>query len=170
MKIEGFICHFYKANKNGEIVTPESFARALADYKEKGLYPALTYNHEKGNVIGKIQDIIVKADGLYMIAELNEEVKEVQDRILPLVKDGTLKCFSTEGYVAQSSIENYEDGTYLAKDFYLTAVSIVPVPADFDSQFTINGINIDPYHIIYVDVADEPRSQSPKPIRLSVIL
>ena len=59
--------------------------------------------------------------------------------IIPNILSGDLNSFSTEGYIKDgyNGIVENEDGTYYVKDFLLTAVGIVPTPADWDATFTL---------------------------------
>lgn len=147
IEIEGFICHFGKANLNQEIVDSQSFNTFFNMMENGQLKPKLNYNHTD-SLIGGIRDIISVDEGLYMSAYLNNNIALVRDMIAPSVLAGELDSFSTEGYIQngyEGIVEN-EDGSYYVKDFLLTAVAIVPTPADPLATFTLKNF-IDEYKL-----------------------
>lgn len=139
MKIEGYACHFNKRNANGEIVTPKSFDAAIKYFEENNLKIPVNFNHNESMILGHITHIEKRIDGLYITAELNDDVDMVKNYIKPLIKDGTFDRFSTEGYIDLDKYESISEDTYIAKAFDLRAVAIVPNPADIDAIFTANG-------------------------------
>jgi len=142
MIIKGYACHWNKANANGEIVTPESFDKVLARAKENNLSIPINYNHQEGLILGKILNFYKDSQGLFIEAELNDEVDLVKNMVAPLVKDGTLNRFSTEGYYQKNDKVRVDKNAYLLKNFELTAVAIVPLPADLDAVFSHNNIHV----------------------------
>lgn len=138
LNIEGYCCHFDRANLNMEIVNAKSFDTFFDMYVEGKLNPKLNYNHTD-TIIGGIDDFDIKKDGLYMKAHVNKNVAICKDMIIPNILSGDLNSFSTEGYIKDgyNGIVENEDGTYYVKDFLLTAVGIVPTPADWDATFTL---------------------------------
>ena len=144
LNIEGYCCHFNRANLNQEVVDAHSFDTFFDMYVEGKLNPKLNYNHDSNYIIGGIDDFDVKKDGLYMKAHINKNVAICRDMIIPNILSGDLNTFSTEGYIKDgySGIVENEDGSYYVKDFLLTAVGVVPTPADWDAKFTLtNFIN-----------------------------
>lgn len=139
MIVKGYACHFNKRNGNGEIVLPTSFDEVIAFYKKNKLDIPINYFHNEDQILGHIIDIKKDSVGLYITAELNDEVDLVKNFVKPLIKDGTFNRFSTEGTINKKDIEKLSDGTYIAKKFNITAVAIVPLPADVDAIFTYNG-------------------------------
>lgn len=143
MNIRGYICHFNRRNSNGEIVTADSFTDCLAYYKEHEIKIPINYNHQSDMIIGHIETVYTASDGLFVDAVLNEDVDTVRNFVLPLIKDGTLDRFSTEGYIMKDQIERIDKNTYLAKKFDLRAVAIVNLPADIEAKFVFNSANPD---------------------------
>lgn len=141
VRIEGRACTYNKANMNGEIVDANSFRQTLELFRAKQLKPALTYNHDNVLLLGGIDNIESRADGLYMEAHLNNDIALCKDTIIPCVKSKDINTLSTEGYIVDgyNGIREYDDGTYYVKNFLLTAVSIVPVPADPRAIFTVKN-------------------------------
>lgn len=145
IEIEGFACHFNKENLNGEIVDANSFTTFFKMMEEGKLKPKLNWNHTD-TLIGGINDIISVDEGLYMNAYLNTNIAIVRDMIGPSVLAKELDSFSTEGYIQNGydGIVEMEDGSYYVKDFLLTAVAVVPTPADWNATFTLKNF-IDEY-------------------------
>ena len=140
LKIQGYCCHYGNANLNDEIVDNTSFAAFFKLYNDKKLNPSFTYDHSD-EVIGGIDSIVSKKDGLYLTARLNKKVKRCNEMIIPNIMAGDLNSLSTEGFplnYTKSIVEN-EDGSYFVKDFILTAVSVVRTPADYDAKFSITN-------------------------------
>lgn len=138
VEIEGYAAHFGKANLNNEIVNASSFDDFFDLYNANKIKPRLNYEHTD-QLLGGIDGLEVKEDGLYMKAHLTKSVKIVSDTILPLIESGDLCSFSTEGYIDYNDIVEYADGTYLAKKFMLIGVSVVSVPADPQAKFSLNS-------------------------------
>lgn len=139
LRIEGTAAHFGSPNLNGEIVTAESFCNFFQLYNDGKLKPALNYNHDSTMLIGGIDSIYIKDNALCCSAHLNKDIAFCKDTLIPMVESGDIKSFSTEGYVGYNDIEEREDGNYFAKNFMLTAIAIVSVPADYKSEFCIKN-------------------------------
>lgn len=141
IEIEGYCCHFDRPNLNREIVDESSFDKFFSMYNDGVITPKLNYNHDQNMLIGGIDEIVSFQEGLYMRAHLNKAVKIVEEMILPCIEAGDLDSFSTEGYIDNGwkGITENEDGTYYVKDFILTAVGVVPTPADWDAKFTLKN-------------------------------
>lgn len=141
VNIEGYACHFNKVNLNSEIVDESSFKTFFDMYNSKQISPKLNYNHNNDLIIGGIDEIISDKTGLYMTAHINKGVKICDEMLIPNILQGDLDSFSTEGYILNGYdgiIEN-EDNTYYVRDFILTAVGIVPTPADYDAKFSLSN-------------------------------
>lgn len=136
--IEGYAAHFNVPNLNYEIVDANSFNDFFELYNAGKIKPRLNWEHGD-TILGGIDSLEIKDNGLYMKAHLNKGVKLVSDTILPLIEGGDLNSFSTEGFIDWNSIVENEDGTYYAKSFMLVGVSIVSVPADPEAKFSLNS-------------------------------
>lgn len=154
MKVEGYACHWNRRNANGEIVTPTSFDQSLEYYSTNNLAVPINFNHNENMILGKVTTFKKTDSGLYITADLNDEVDIVKNYVKPLVKDGTLNRFSTEGIINRKDTEKISDNTYIAKIFNLRAVAIVSNPADIDASFrSVNSINDS--KIVYFDAFKE---------------
>lgn len=139
MIIKGYACHFNRRNSNGEIVTPSSFDVSLKYYSDNNLAVPINYNHISDMILGKVLRFVKDSSGLFIEADINDEVDSVKNFVKPLVKDGTLNRFSTEGVIKREDIEQVSKDTYIAKNFELRAIAIVPMPADIDAVFSTNS-------------------------------
>ena len=140
LTINGYCAHYDTPNLNSEIVNADSFNYFFSLYNDKKLKPALNFNHTD-TIIGGIDSIESKEDGLWMQAHLNGNVAICRDMIIPCILNGDLDSFSTEGYIYGNTdgIDFNEDGSYYVKNFLLTAVAIVATPADADAKFTVKN-------------------------------
>lgn len=144
--IAGIACHWNKANLNAQIVTDRSFDTFLDYYNSGKLRPIVNYEHQYDKQIGLIDRIAKEADGLYIEGHLNCKIQYVNEWIRPLIESGDLKGLSTEGTVlnGHNGIIQREDGTYIVKDFILTAVAVTSTPADWNASLTVRNY-IDEY-------------------------
>lgn len=138
--INGMAAHYNVRNLNDEIVDANSFNEFFSLYNEGKLTPALNYNHTD-TIIGGVDLIESRKDGLWMQAHLNGNVAICRDMIIPCIMGNELNSFSTEGYIRDgvNGVDFNEDGSYYVRNFLLTAVAIVPTPADSDAKFTIKN-------------------------------
>lgn len=140
LKIEGYFCHFNRMNLNQEVVDENSFNEFFKMYGEKKIQPALNYDHTN-SLIGGIDGIEKKKDGLWLNAHLNRNVALVRDMIEPCIMSGDLNSFSSEGYIigGWDGVTELAEGGYYVKNFLLTAVAVVAVPADPDARFSLQN-------------------------------
>lgn len=131
MHIEGYVCHFGKPNHNGEIVSESSFAKFFKELKNGGQMPMFNYNHDSALIIGGWDEIVSDDNGLYAKGHINTNVALVRDTIKPLMDSGDLNGLSTEGYINMETAEWDKAGNLIAKDFALTGIALVALPADF---------------------------------------
>jgi len=113
-------------DRSEESVLPQGYN--LEDYKKN---PILLYAHDNQQPIGKIINIDVRVDGLYIEAEVH---KVMNKKVYYGVKNGILKTFSI-GFRIKDYIE--VDGVYLWTATDLVEISIVSVPNNQDSLFTV---------------------------------
>lgn len=136
MTLTGYAAHYDKTNLNGERVTKGAFDRCINTYKTLGRYPFINYNHDPTQIIGVITDMHTDEAGLIVTAEIDES-SPLATHIARYITNGKIDAYSTEGYI--DNVTPSADGTYTAAEFYITAVAIVPLPADPDATFAINN-------------------------------
>lgn len=137
LKIEGRACTYNTKNLNNEIVNERSFAETFRLYNANQLKPAFTFEHHMDKVIGGIDALESRQDGLYIKAHLNKNVKLCQDTLIPCILANDIRSLSTEGYIVggANGVDIFDDGSYYIKNLMLTAVSVVNVPADPRANF-----------------------------------
>ena len=134
--IEGF------ANKNivdrsKEIIEPKAWK--LDDYKKN---PVILYNHGMdaklgGTPIGKCIKIEPRDEGLFIKVKMSSVDDPDLNRIRGLVKEGMLRAFSVGSDPKESDVD--ADGVRVIKQADLYEVSVVGVPMNQDSLFSISG-------------------------------
>ena len=135
--VEGYGCHFNKANGNGEIVTVDSFADFFNELRNGGQMPYFNYQHQPDQIIGGWDSIEADETGLVCRGHLNKRVALVRDTVLPLVESGDLAGLSTEGYAMGWYDE--ELNVWHAEKFMLLGISLVSLPADFGAQMIVRN-------------------------------
>lgn len=129
--IEGYANYFAKDAYN-ERMDPMSVK--LDRYKKN---PILLFNHDMNYPIGRVVEVIPKQDGLYVKAAVSGVDHDKVSYIRELVKDGTLCTFSVR--FADETVEtDPETGGKLIKDWELQELSIVSIPAQPDSTFSLS--------------------------------
>ena len=131
LKIAGYANTTVK-DRAGDVVTAEAWAKGVENFRRN---PVLLYQHKHDCPIGKVEKIQVDKKGLYvegMISEAAEKTHGVQT----LVKDGALKSFSV-GFRVKDGKYNREDDSMYITDVELLEISVVSVPCNQDSLFSI---------------------------------
>ena len=140
-RIEGFAAHWYKPNFNDERVNASSFDTFFQLMGEGKIEPTLNFNHNPERIIGKIDKLEAKDEGLWMQAHVNKNVAFVKETVWPLIEAGDLTGLSTEGYIRSSDdVEWLKDDTYFVRSFILTAVAVCPTPADGYARFSVANV------------------------------
>lgn len=99
--------------------------------------PILLFNHNMDYPIGKVLEVVPKEDGLWVKAAVSGAQHEKVSYVRELVKDGTLSTFSVR--FAGETVETDEaTGGKLIKDWELQELSIVSIPAQPDSTFSLS--------------------------------
>lgn len=137
--ISGSAAHFGTANLNGQIVDDKSFQNSIKLFNENVIIPALNWNHDNNALIGSVLDLYTTDSTLEVKAQLNKRIPLVSNMLLPLIEDGTIKSFSTEGYISLPECEDCGNNTYYTPNFSLRAIAIVSCPADSESRFKIQN-------------------------------
>lgn len=133
--VKGYGCHFNTINKNGEMVTAESFRPFFKELEEGRHMPIFNYQHDQQKVIGCWEKITADETGLWCEGIIGRDVQLVKETIEPLMDMGALDSLSTEGW-ADCELRTDEDGNeYLfCTRFDLCGISLVALPADFDAR------------------------------------
>jgi HK97 family phage prohead protease len=113
-------------DRSNESVLPEAY-----DLKSFMKNPVLLYQHRQDEIVGKVINIDVRRDGLYIEAEVHRKMNE---KVFYAVENGILKTFSI-GFLIRDVKE--VDDIYFWTDIELLEVSIVGVPDNQESLFSV---------------------------------
>jgi HK97 family phage prohead protease/HK97 family phage major capsid protein len=148
-------------DRAGDVVTAEAWAKGVENFRRN---PVLLYQHKHDCPIGKVEKIQVDKKGLYvegMISEAAEKTHGVQT----LVRDGALKSFSV-GFRVKDGKYNRDDDSMLITDVELLEISIVSVPCNQDSLFSIRkSFESDKDYNEFVNTLEEVSSEEIKMMR-----
>lgn len=130
--IEGYANYFAKDAYN-ERMEPTSVK--LDRYKKN---PILLFNHDMNYPIGRVVEVTPKEDGLYVKAAVSGVDHDKVSYVRELVKDGTLCTFSVR-FADETVEDDPQTGGKLIKDWELQELSIVSIPAQPDSTFSLSN-------------------------------
>jgi len=131
LKIAGYANTTAKDRSN-DIVTAEAWAKGVDNYRKN---PVLLYQHKHDNPIGRVENIRVDRKGIFVEAAVSEAA-EKNHGVQTLIKDGALKSFSV-GFRVKDGKYNREDDSMLITDVELLEISVVSVPCNQESLFSI---------------------------------
>lgn len=127
--IKGYASTINK-DRVGDIIEKSAWTKgALSNYLKN---PVILAYHDHKRPIGKMVDYSVDEVGLKITAKISKAAGDITD----LIKDGVLQAFSVGVRVKEADYDNATD-TFLIKDVELHEVSVVAVPANQDSLFSI---------------------------------
>lgn len=105
----------------------------LGNYKKNSI---ILFNHDHSKPIGKMIAVEPKDDGLFVKGRISNSKDPEISRIRDLVKEGILNSLSV-GIMVRD--EDMKDGVNVIKSVELHEVSVVAVPMNQDSQFTVTA-------------------------------
>lgn len=137
--IEGRATRFNNTNLNHQVVDKNSFNSFFKLWNEGTASVQMNYEHTYDKIIGGVDEIEAKEDGLYVKAHLNREIPFVSEWLLPNIKNHDITGLSTEGYVLNGpdGISWIDKNTYYVKDFILSALAVTTHPADVEAKFSL---------------------------------
>lgn len=131
--IEGY-ANYFAADAYNERMEPKSVK--LDRFKKN---PILLFNHDMNYPVGKVIEVEPREDGLWVKAAVSGVDHDKVSYVRELVKDGTLSTFSVR--FAGETVEHDEmTGGKLIKDWELQELSIVSIPAQPDSTFSLSNV------------------------------
>jgi HK97 family phage prohead protease/HK97 family phage major capsid protein len=131
LKIAGY-ANTSDKDRTGDVVLPQAWSKGVENFRRN---PILLYQHDHGKPIGKIHNITVDKKGIFVEASVSEAA-EKQHGVKTLIKDGILKSFSVGFRIKDADFDKKTD-TFLIKDLELLEISVVSVPANQNSLFSI---------------------------------
>lgn len=129
--IEGF-ANKAVVDRGNDLIEPKAWK--LDNYKKN---PILLFAHDPGKPIGKAIDVKATEDGLVIKARLSRSKDPSVSLVRDLIKEGILNSFSV-GFDAKYS-EKSADGFNVIKDAELMEVSVVSIPMNQDSTFSVTA-------------------------------
>lgn len=131
LKIAGYANTTAK-DRSGDIVTAEAWAKGVENFRRN---PVMLFQHKHDCPIGRFDKITVDKKGIYVEGSVSEAA-EKNYNIHTLIKDGALKSFSV-GFRVKDGKYNSKDDTMLITDVELLEISVVSVPCNQDSLFSL---------------------------------
>jgi len=131
IKIAGYANTTTKDRSN-DVVTAEAWAKGIDNYRKN---PVLLYQHKHDCPIGRVENIRVDRKGIHVEAAVSEAA-EKNHGVQTLIKDGALKSFSV-GFRVKDGKYNNQDDSMLITDVELLEISVVSVPCNQESLFSI---------------------------------
>src|SRR5210317_562213 len=119
-------------DRAGDVVTAEAWAKGVENFRRN---PVLLYQHKHDCPIGKVSRIQVDNKGIFVEAAVSEAA-EKNHGVQTLIRDGALKSFSV-GFRVKDGKYNREDDSMMITDVELLEISVVSVPCNQDSLFSI---------------------------------
>ncbi len=131
LKIAGYANTTAK-DRAGDVVTAEAWAKGVENFRQN---PVMLYQHKHDCPIGRFDKITVDKKGIYVEGTVSEAA-EKNHGIHTLIKDGALKSFSV-GFRVKDGKYNHNDDTMLITDVELLEISVVSVPCNQESLFSL---------------------------------
>ena len=128
LKIAGY-ANTTSKDRTKDIIVPEAWVHGVKNFRKN---PVLLYQHNRSDAIGRVSKVTVDRNGLYIEAEISSAKQEIQT----LIKDGALKAFSV-GFLPKKVSYDRKTDTNFIKSLDLFEISVVSVPANQDSLFSI---------------------------------
>lgn len=119
-------------DRSGDIVTAEAWAKGVENFRKN---PVMLYQHKHDCPIGRFDKITVDKKGIYVEGTVSEAA-EKNHGVQTLIKDGALKSFSV-GFRVKDGKFNRADESMIITDVELLEISVVSVPCNQDSLFSI---------------------------------
>lgn len=129
--IEGF-ANKAVVDRGNDIIDPKAWK--LDNYKKN---PILLFAHDPQKPIGKVIDCKSTDEGLMVKARLSRSKDPTVSLVRDLVKEGILNSFSV-GFDAKRS-EKSSEGANVIKDAELMEISVVSIPMNQDSTFSVTA-------------------------------
>lgn len=133
LRIRGY-ANTVNKDRAGDIIVPNAWVNGVSNYRRN---PVLLNQHKKDQPIGKVEKIFVNQKGIFVEAYISDAA-EKNYGIQSLIKDGALKAFSVGFRPRPNGVrfDKKRDVTYIT-DLELLEISIVSVPANQDSLFSV---------------------------------
>lgn len=131
LKIKGYANTITK-DRAGDVILSEAWttSNALKNFMKN---PIMLFGHNHSRPIGKILDLVPTESGLMV----EGEVSAADLQIYSLIRDEVLKTFSVGFYIKDAEWDDTTE-TFIIKDLELLEISVVSVPCNQDSTFSLS--------------------------------
>lgn len=129
IKIEG-IANSTTKDRVGDVILSEAWTKGGLDNYLKN--PIVLAYHDHSKPIGKTIEYGVNNGGLHIVAEITKSAGDIYN----LIKENILKSFSVGIRVKDADYDSQTD-IFVIKDLELYEISVVSVPANADSLFSV---------------------------------
>lgn len=116
-------------DRDGDLIPKEAWR--LENFTKN---PIILFNHDRSQPIGRAVITEARDDGLYVKAKISQSETPDIARVRDLIKEGVMNAFSV-GFDMRSSEEG--DGHNVIKEAELFEISVVSIPANADSVFSL---------------------------------
>lgn len=127
--IEGYANTTTK-DRTGDVIPMTAWNKALDNYLKN---PIILAQHDHGAPIGRMIEHSVDEKGLWIKARISAAA----DNVFKLIKDGVLTAFSV-GFMVKDATYDAVTDLFIIKDLELLEISVVSVPANQDSIFSLS--------------------------------
>ena len=129
LRIRGY-ANTTSKDRSGDVIVKEAWTKGgMDDYLKN---PIILAFHDYEKPIGQCTGYTVTEKGLEIQADISRAAGKTYD----LIKDGVLKTFSV-GFQVKDADYSKDDDTFYIKDLNLYEISVVSVPANQDSTFSL---------------------------------
>lgn len=115
---------------SNEVVEPSAFVDTIDKYRKKG---RLWFNHDHTQVLGKVLEIEIRENGLYISKAVLADTAYNRDYIFPLIRSGGLNEFSIQ---FRSMKGEYRGGVYHHTKCELLETSVVSIACNSEADIT----------------------------------
>lgn len=145
-------------DRAGDVIPADTWrsSNALSNYMKN---PILLAFHDHKLPIGEVTELNITENGLEVVARV---VKSAPANVYGLIKDGILKAFSVGFRILDADYE-HEKGIFLIKDLELLELSVVSVPCNQDSIFSLEkSLSMKDYTELKSQFTKEPQTEVEK--------
>lgn len=116
-------------DRDGDLIPKEAWR--LENFTKN---PIILFNHDRSQPIGRAVITEARDDGLYVKAKISQSEAPDIARVRDLIKEGVMNAFSV-GFDMRSAEEG--EGHNIIKEAELFEISVVSIPANQDSVFSL---------------------------------
>jgi HK97 family phage prohead protease len=132
VEIQGF-ANKATADRIGDLIEPKAWD--LDNFKNN---PIIFFNHDRNMPIGKAVDVAVSDEGLSMKVRISKSNQAPIPYIRDMISEGILKTFSVGFDDHGTSYQDKSDGLTKFEKAELLETSVVTIPMNQDSLFTVS--------------------------------